>query len=408
MNTIIKIGWRNIWRNARRSLITIGAIVTGLWGLVLIFAANNGFLVGMVDMAIQADSSHIQIHAKGYNDNPDINLNMEEPYKIAELASGAEHVKAVSVRGKVRAMLSTARGSSGVTLVGVDPEMEPKVTTVAKSIKEGRYFNSDDEKGVIIGSGLANKLKTKLGRKVVIYARGADSNLKPVGVKVIGIYDTGTDTVDKFMAFVPIAFFQDQLVLGDKAQEIALKIDANENLEEAKAALADLFKSRQNIEILTWKEMFKFLVQIVGMAEITNYVMLIIVCVALSFGIANTMVMSVYERFRELGIMKAVGTSPLRIFFMIQVEAMSLAVTGLFLGTIIGLATLYVWDIYGLDLSLWSESLKALGVPSIIYPEVYSQDWVMTWAAVLVMAVGSSLYPAFKAAWLRPVEAMRM
>jgi len=148
-------------------------------------------------------------------------------------------------------------------------------------------------------------------------------------------------------------------------------------------------------------------VQMLDMAVIMNYAMLFVVGIAMALGIANTVIMSVYERFRELGIMKAVGTSPWRIFLMVEVESVLLALTGMVLGSAAGWFSIRVWSHYGLDLSIYSKSLKMIGMPSVIYPVVYSQDWYMTWVIVLLMAVGASIYPAIKAARQKPVEAMR-
>jgi len=143
-------------------------------------------------------------------------------------------------------------------------------------------------------------------------------------------------------------------------------------------------------------------------AAIGNYAMLIVVGIAMALGIANTMIMSVFERFRELGIMKAVGTGPGQIFLMILVESVLLSLTGLVVGSALGYVSIEIWGHYGLDLAAFSDSLHSVGMPSIIYPEVYLQDWTMTWIAVVVMAVGACIYPAIKAARQKPVEAMRM
>ena len=405
---IMKISWRNLWRNKRRSLITLGAVIAGLWGLVLIYGANNGMLVGIVNTSILANNAHIQIHADGYHDDPDINTTIEDFGKILDAVKGADHVVAAAPRTEVRGMLSTAHASSGITLVGIDPEAEARVTSVDNGIIEGRYFEPGEEKGILIGEGLAEKLKTKTGKKIVIYARGPSKDLTALGVRVTGVFETGTDAVDKFYAFVPLSYFQERLDLDGKAHEIAIRIDDNKNLEAAKESVVSKLPKEDGLEVLTWREMFAFLVQMMDFAAIGNYAMLIVVGIAMALGIANTMIMSVFERFRELGIMKAVGTGPGQIFLMILVESVLLSLTGLVVGSALGYVSIEIWGHYGLDLAAFSDSLHSVGMPSIIYPEVYLQDWTMTWIAVVVMAVGACIYPAIKAARQKPVEAMRM
>ncbi len=405
---IVKISWRNLWRNRRRSLITLGAIVAGLWGIIMIYGANNGMMVGMVEMAILAHTSHVQVHAKGYHQDPEIKLTIDDPEQVLARVEQAAHVAAAAPRVKVRAMLSTSRGSSGVQLVGIDPEKERKVTNIDESMVKGHYFSAGHQEGILVGAGLAEKLKTREGKKIVVYVRDVNMDLHPMGVRVAGTFDTGTASVDKFMAFVPMGFLQSELGLGTRVHEVAVRVDERKSLEAAKQGITASLAAHEGLEVLTWKEMFAFLVQLLDLAAIGNYVMLVVVSIAMSLGIANTMVMSVYERFRELGIMKAIGASPARVFIMIVIESILLAITGLMLGTLAGWVSIEVWDVYGLDLSTFSRSLKSVGMPSIIYPEVYAYNWVSTWVVVLAMAVGASFYPAIKAARQSPAEAMRM
>jgi ABC-type lipoprotein release transport system permease subunit len=405
---MILIGWRNLWRNKRRSIIMLGALVVGLWGLVMIYGANRSMIEGMVDLAIMSHTAHVQVHRQGYHDNPDINTVIEDYAGMVEKIKGAGHVVAASPRAKVRSMLSSSYGSNGVMLVGIDPEAEAEVTTVAGNMVDGDCLKAGDRNRIIIGASLADKLKVRPGKKLVIYARDANKELKVLGVKVAGTFDTGTDMVDKFIAFVPLSYFQENLGIENRIHEVAIRIDDDRNLDQVKIAVSAAVEANSGLEVLTWREMFPFLDQIFSLSAIGNYIMLVIVVIAISLGIANTMVMSVFERFREIGIMKAIGTRPLQIFNIVLVESVSLAITGLVLGSAISYATLLVWDRYGLDLSLFSKSLSSIGMPSVYYPIVYFEDWLMTWIAVVVLAVGSSLYPAIKAARKNPVEAIRM
>jgi len=404
---MIKIGWRNLWRNKRRSFIMLGALVIGLWGVIMMYGANNGYMVGMLNLALESHTAHVQIHAEGYNDNPEIKFAIEDPAEILSEIKSIEHIMGVSPRGKVRGMLTSARGSSGITLVGIDPAGEAAVSTVAEGIKDGRYFNPDDERGALIGQSLAEKLKVKPGRKLVVYARGADDELKTIGLKVTGIFNTGNEMVDKYMAFVPLSYFQSQLALGDKVHEIAIRVDDDINLAVTKDAVDQAVSGIGGIETFTWRDKWAFLVQLLDFAVIGNYIILGIVVIAISLGVANTIIMSVFERFREIGIMRAVGTTPFQIFVMVIIESVSMAVTGLLLGSGVSYLTLVVWNQYGLDLSAYQESLAAYASPSVIYPVVRLSDWVVTWVVVLILAMGSSLYPAIKAARKNPVEAIR-
>ena len=403
----LAIGWRNLWRNKRRSLIILGALVIGIWGLVMMYGANRGWMVGMIEMAIMSYNSHLQVHVKGYQDNPDISLIISNPGDQERRLRGLDHVVAIAPRAKVRGMISGARESTGVILVGIDPDSEARVTSIAAGIKQGRYLEEKDTRAVLIGMPMAEKLGVGPGKKLVAYTRDVNQDLQAISLKVAGVYSTGNDAVDKFMVFVPLSYFQSELGLGDGIHEIAIRIDHDKNLAAVKDAVAGALADSPGLEIISWRESYHFLVDMFDLTVIANYILLAIVGVAISLGIANTMIMSVFERFREIGIMRAVGTRPVQIFSIVMVESLSLAVTGLALGTAVSLLSLRIWNHYGLDLSIAERSLATFGMPTVIYPIVALEDWTITWVAVAVMALLSGLYPAVKAARKNPVEAMR-
>jgi putative ABC transport system permease protein len=407
MLLMLKIGWRNLWRNQRRSLIILGAVMIGVWGLMMIYGLNRGWMMGMVDLAIMSNASHLQVHRVGYLKAPDLQLTIAAPEEPAAAIAQLPHVRAVALRAKVRGMISSARGSFGVQLLGVDPAAEAKVSWVAGAIKAGRFINDDDAHGIVIGAPLAERLQVEPGKKLVVYARDANQDLQALGFKVVGVYRTGNDAVDKFMAFVPLSVFQSEFGLPGRVHELAVRVDDDRNLPAVEAGVKNVLASRPELETVTWRTLFAFIVQIFDLTVVSNYIILAIFGIAISLGIANTMIMSVFERFREIGIMRAIGTRPLQIFTMVVAEAAVLAATGLALGSLVAYLSLQGWGHYGLDLAAVDRSLAKWGMPSVIYPLVTWTDWLTTWAAVVAMAVVSSLYPAIKAARKNPVEAMR-
>jgi putative ABC transport system permease protein len=407
MLLMLKIGWRNLWRNQRRSLIILGALMIGVWGLMMMYGLNRGWMAGMVDLAILSNASHLQVHRTGYLKDPDVKLSIADPGPLGEEIARLPHVQAISPRGKVRGMVSSARGSFGVQLEGVDPAAEAKVSSVASSLREGRFLVEGDGHVIVIGAPLAERLRVAPGKKLVIYARDVNQDLKAIGVKVVGIYRTGNDAVDKFMAFMPLSTFQAEFGLGDRVHEIAIRVDDERNLPEVEAGVYRIRARHPQLDVVTWRTLFAFIVQMFRLTIISNYIILVIFGIAISLGIANTMVMAVFERFREIGIMRAIGTRPSQIFLMVVLEAAVLAATGLALGSVASDLSFRIWGHYGLNLAIAEKSLASFGIPSIVYPQVIAADWLMTWAGVVVMAFISGLYPAIKAARKNPVEAMR-
>ncbi|MDP4188734.1 MAG: FtsX-like permease family protein [Bacteroidota bacterium] len=404
---IIQIAWKNIWRNKVRSLVVILAIAFGLFGGLFTSALMNGMAKQRVELAIKNEISHIQIHNPQYLNNRDVGDTIKGVNKIMSFMHHIPEIKAVSERLKLAAMAATSTTGVGVIVNGVDPGTEKKVTQIYSEIKgnSGSYFDSKHANTVVISQKLAGKIHAKLRSKIVLTLQSVDGSLVNAAFRVCGIYKTINTSFDE----VNIYLRKDELsgLIGlekGKAHEIAILLNNNDCTEAVTNKLKNHFPE---LDIKNWKEISPDLGIMTDFMTQMLFVIMLILLLAMCFGIINTMLMVVLERIRELGMLMSIGMNKIRIFYMIMLETVFLSLTGGILGIIMGKSAVSLFGKTGLDLSAFIQGFEAVGYSAVIYP---SLDWSFYFElAVLVIAIGiiASVYPARKALKLNPAEAIR-
>ncbi len=406
MKTFIIIAWRNIGRNKYRSLITIGGIALGLAALVFIRSFIDGADSQMVENYTSFLSGHIQIHQKGFHKKMGLDLSIEKLSSIESALKNNPNIKAYTKRIKDYALISSAENSSGILLMGIDPLREPSVTTLNQRIKRGRFLSQKDDDKIVIGKELAENLNVDLGDKIVIMSQGYDGSMAAAAYKICGILDTGASEIDKGLALITLKAAQELLVMENKVSEIAIRTSSPFGIEEITSPLKEKL-SNLGYEVLSWKEISPLAVQWLEFDKAFSNIILFIVLIVVAASILNTMLMSVMERVKEIGIMLALGTKPKDIVFMVGWESFFLGIIGTSIGMFIGLTASYYFGRTGIDLSMFSSALEAYYTGSVIYPRILFA-YVSLWALiVLLTSVLASLYPAYKASKLKPVEALR-
>lgn len=401
---LFKLAWRNIWRNARRSIIILTSVIVGLVAIVLYDSLSNGMIVQMLDNQIGMQVANIQIHRKGFNDNKIIQNYVPNPQKVEAVIRETPGVLHYSERVITYGILSSAASSSGVSLMGIDPQQEEHVTTIKKSLIEGVYLSGKQHE-IVIGKKLAEKLDVGVGDKVVAMASALGGNIGSDVFRVVGIYQTFSSEFDKVSVYISLKSARNMLNLGNNVSEFALIIDNLDKQQQIKAALqAGL---NDNYEVLTYKELLPLLVMQVEVYQESIFIFYAIIGVATIFGIINTMLMSVFERIREFGVLMAVGMKNNRLFRMILLEAFFLGI----LGTVIGFIISYLLYIplakSGIDLSAFSASLNSFGAGTTIYPVLTPESVASALLIIPFIAVIGAIYPAIKAIRLDPMAAIR-
>ena len=399
-----KIAWRNILRNRRRSLILAISVTIGVIAMVLTDAFSIGMMRQMLTNQIGADAGYIQIHQKGYQRNPMLKNSVLNTGEIR--VALARNISSYNVSERLRTfgLVSSAYNSSGVSIVGVVPQQEKRVTTIHKYIVNGAYLSGASSE-IIISTSTAEKLRVGIGDKVVIMASRLDGSVGSEACRVVGIFETFDSGFDQSHVYIPLQTAQQMLVATGRISEFIVNpVDSRQTetiAEELKSELS------QEYEVLTYKQMLPLLVMQTQLYDEIIYVFYAIIGIALIFGIVNTMLMAVMERTHEFGIDMAIGMSNKRIFTMILTEAFDLGIIGTTTGLVISFAALIPLSHTGWDLSIFSESLKSFGVGTTIYPVLTASSLINTVIIIPLSAVIGAIYPALRAVKLQPVEAIR-
>jgi len=355
---LLILAWKNIWRNKKRSLIILAAMIFGLWGGLMAGAVMMGMGESIVNSAIDRDLAHIQIHHKAYPTEKEItNIIPNGPDVMAQIRNIAG-VRAVSGRTLIEGMAASPNSSFGVKIVGIVPDEAKQATKLPEKIIAGGYFDSDRKNPIVIGQKLATRLNLKLYSKIVLSFQGLDESLISVACRVVGIFKTESALFDEMNVFV----LQDDLFRVLETAPIIHEIAIRTTSAQIMPQVAETLKAKyDNVLVQTWKEIAPEIAIVSVMMLYLSYVFVGIILLALLFGITNTMLMSVVDRIRELGMLIAVGMKKRYVFAMILLETIFLSITGGLGGMVIGGVSIRYFSLVGIDLSaLESHSYPAL------------------------------------------------
>jgi putative ABC transport system permease protein len=400
---ILKIAWKNVWRSKGRSMVVMGSIVVGIWALIFGTGFMNGFMESYMADVINHDVSNVQVHHPEFKRDFDIKMyipNGDE--KAAEVLKWQE-VKSTTTRVIVNGMIASSRKGSGVQIRGIDVEKEASVTRLDSLVKEGAYFEGIKRNPIVIGEKLASELKVKLRSKVVLTFNDAEGELTAVAFRVAGIVKSSSVKINELYVFVRKEDLSRNLAIGSNIHEIAI-VSEDRADDEALAAKYNALFAEDKAE--SWREIAPELALMQEMYSKSLYILLIIIMLALVFGIVNTMLMAVLERMRELGMLMAIGMNKVRVFLMVVIETIYLSTVGAPIGLLLGWLTIRYFRDVGVDLSSYSEGLESFGYSSVLYPYVESNSYFIVTVGVIITAIIGALYPAWKAVKLNPVEAL--
>ncbi len=402
---LIRMAWRNIWRNPRRSLITLSAMTFSLTLMIVATNLVEGMNRQMVGYAADRSLGHIQVHAKGYF--KDKNLYQTLPLTILRKFDGTPFRAAP--RAYAFALASLGEQSAGVLIRGIDPQKEREVTDLWKHMLVGRYLRAGDEKTVLLGRKLAETLDAAPGSEVALITQAADGSLGNDLYRVVGVLKTLDEKTDRSAVIMSLADFSKLLVLPGRIHEVAIRTPNAMEVDRYKPRVVSLLKG-ENCEVLTWKEIAPALKDALALNKTWTTIMLLIIFSIASLGILNTMLMAVFERMVELGLMLAVGLKPFRLVRLILMETLMLAGISEALG--LGLGLLWSWRLMvkGWDLTrLFGEGFEYTGFAfeNVLRAALWPQGMVECMGIMLIISLLAGLYPSVKAARLKPVEVMR-
>ena len=401
---LLSLAWKNIWRNKKRSLIIIAAITFGLWGGIFSSAIMVGMMESMVETAISRDLSHIQIHKKDYDKDKDVRNFIPDGINVLNNIRSVKGVQAASGRTKIIGMAASPSSSYGVEIIGIVPEDSKQVTDIYAKLIEGSYFKSDRKNPILIGRKLAERLNLKLRSKVVLSFQNLEGGIAYIACRVVGIFKTNSSQFDEMNVYVAQSDMFRILESDPIIHEIAIRSEAVETIDLVRDNLLNLFS---NLQVESWKDMAPELAYLSQTTGIYMYIFVGIILFALLFGITNTMLMSVVDRIRELGVLIAIGMKKSKVFIMIVLESVLLSLTGGFCGIGVGVLTIAYYGNSGIDLTAISGSLESFGATTILYPFLPAMMYIILTIMIVIAANIAALLPAWKATHLVPSEAIR-
>jgi len=403
LEILAMLAWRNLWRNHRRTIIMISAITVGVWAMIFMTALMRGMVNEMLRGGIQALPGHVQIHHPGFRDDPSVNNLIPATGTALDEIFGDNGFELWASRVKVPAVITSERESRGVTLFGIDPAAEAQITFVADDIAEGRNLEDAADSGVVIGRKLADKLDTRLGKRVVLMSQDPDNDIADRGFRIVGIFDSDLDRYEETFVFAGRATIQKMLGIGDRVTEVVFLAADYQNIEPLYKRVSEL--AGPDVVVEPWYELDRYLSTMLNIMDGFVLVWIVVVFLALSFGLVNTLVMAVFERIREIGLMLALGMRPANILGQIVVESLLLLVIGLALGNAFAWMTVVPLK-DGIDISAVAQGMEMMGASSVLYPDLQIRDVIMANIVVLALGFLASLSPAWRASRYQPVEAI--
>ena len=404
MSTLIKIAWRNVWRNKIRSGVVIISIVLGIWAGLFVMAMTLGLNEQRMNGAISTYLSHVQVHDAQYSKEQNINYYIQNKEKILNKIESDNNIKAYAKRTIVTAMAANSNGSYGVQIVGINPAEEKKLTSISDKLIEGTYLNKFKRNPIVIGKALADKLDLNLRSKIVITLQDINSNIVSTSFRVEGIFKTSSSMFDEATLFVKMDDLEQITGLSGQIHEIAILANSIDNTEKIKS---DLNKDILGSKAETWSDIAPELGYANEMMSRFIYIFMGIIFLALAFSIINTMLMAVLERRKELGMLMSVGMNKSRIFSMITLETLFISALATPIGMLLSFWTISYFGEVGIDLSIVAKGLESLGIGTRIYTFLPRQLYInITFLSLLVTFV-SALFPARRALKLNPVEAIK-
>ncbi len=395
------LAWRNLWRNYRRTMIMLLAISVGVWAMIFMTAVLRGMVDNMVTQALDTLPGYVQIHAPNYLDDPSVTHSLPAPDPSLLQVLGDPLVAAWTSRVKVPAMISSEYENRGVTLIGVDPEGEQALGFDIHDITQGRFLVGANDRGLVIGRKLLQRLDTRLGKRIVIMSQDPGNSIADRGFRIVGVFRADLESREENIVYAGRSVVQTMLGMGSEVSEIAVRGHDYRHPQ----VLADKIQAETDARVSSWLELDPYLSTMMRVMDGFVLVWMVVVFLALSFGLVNTLMMAVFERIREIGLMQALGMRPSAIVYQFLLESLLLLLLGLLAGNLLAVTTIYVLR-DGIDLSGVAQGLEMMGAASVMYPVLQWPDLVLANVVVIVLGIATSLLPAWRAARYLPVEAI--
>ena len=402
---LIKLAWRNILRNKRRTLIASTAISIGLASLIFLDALMVGMFENMIKTATESFIGDAQIHRQGYRDTLEVSMTIEQPDKVTANLAKEANVQHFTRRTFVMVMIASAANKSAISLVGIQPHTEKHLSQIDDAITEGVFFEGTNTQDIVIGSKLAENLEVTLGDKVVATVVQANTGeYFTEGFRVSGIYYFADAAMNSGMAFIRIRKAQQMLAIGNRIHQIAIKFTSTAYAQNRELPFWVNYSQHGN-EALSWTDILPQLPKVFEISKYSKYIMGSVLFGIVVFGIINTLFMSLCDRMFEFGVLRAVGTRSFGMARIMLFEAAALAIISIIFGGVLGYALVAIFAHVGLDFT--GNEMMGVTLQEFIYPVIKIEQFITYPVSVFIFTIIAGLYPAWHLARMKPVDAMR-
>ena len=407
MGQTFKLAWRNMWRNWRRTTIAVVAIVLGLILLLMFDGLLQGSDQAIFGNAVRFYGGNLQVHAPGYRDKASRlpMLPLDDPEAVVQAARAQPEVMAVAKRINTAGIIINRGNSVPVAITAIQPDVEAPISMQAESVSQGRFLLPDDGDAIYIGKALADRLGVTVGDNVTLLGRSKNETMRQHNFTVVGIYDVHTPDAEKGTVFIPLADAQTLYNLRDQVTEVPIFL---KQIGSEAAVMTALQNQLPNYEIDSWQTLKGDLTDALKTKmAFTSFIGIVVIIIA-SIGILNLMLMAVFERTREMGVLAALGMKGRQIMGLFLLEGSLIGVVGAVIGCGLGLLLIALIGTTGIDLSKMTTGMGEVAVlmSGKLYPTITAASLISRAILVVIIAALASLYPAWQASRKAPSKAL--
>jgi ABC-type lipoprotein release transport system permease subunit len=406
MRLYLRLAWRNIWRHRTRTLIVVIAMALTLGMMIWYDGVMAGFNDAIYGNALKVLGGNVQVHAAGYSAKADQAplLALQDDQAVVSAALALPEVEAAARRIVTGGLASSREGAFPVSIIGIEPEQEKPVNLAAQHVVAGRYLAADDADSIFIGKGLADAMSVKIGDRITMTGRGLHDQMRRRTMTVVGIYDLGMADVEKQTIYVSLSEAQNLYDLSGKSTDVAITL---KHLGQENAVIAALQPKFPADEFESYETSFPQLKQALGAKNGVMDIFSVVILGIAGIGILNLLLMAIYERTREIGLLGALGLHPGQISLLFVMEGTMMGFVGMLAGIVCGLALNALLKLVGMDFSAFAGATSYMALMGgRIYPTWGLENIVGRGLTVLVIASLAALYPAYEASQREPAEAL--
>tara|TARA_E500000331_G_scaffold340838_1_gene372571 strand:+ start:606 stop:1826 length:1221 start_codon:yes stop_codon:yes gene_type:complete len=401
---ITTMAWRNIWRNTRRSVVTIGAMTFSLLMMICASSFYEGMLTKMEANIVEVEIGDIQIHRDGYREDPSIYETINGSGDVVARLEASDFQTAERLLGG--GLAASSETSTGAHLFGINVEDDAEVSLVFERVERGLWLDKDDPRGVVVGHLLARTLNISIGDELILLSQAYDGSMANDLYRIRGILGAISEATDRGGVFMIAESFREFYILKEGAHRLTVRRPVDVALTDALAAVKSV-AGEATLEVKSWREISPILATMIDSALQMLQIGFLVIYVAVVILLLNAMLMAVFERVREFGILKAVGVSPGSVMALVLTEGAIQTAIAILLGCLMSIPALWYLVNVGIDLGdLGGATVMGMAIDPIIYGMVSSQTFINPLIVLLIVVVLGILYPAIKAAKITPIEAM--